>query len=86
MANLKKYKMFINGEWQDSENGKTFKSINPSLGEPWAIIPEASKNDVDKAVTSAYEAFTNGEWSSITPTQRGKYLRKLGEILAEKFN
>ena len=84
MANLKKYKMFINGEWLDSENNKTFKSINPSLGEPWAIIPEASKNDVEKAVNSAYVAFTNGEWSSITPTQRGKYLRKLGDILAEK--
>ena len=84
MANLKKYKMFVNGEWLDSENGKTFKSINPSLGEPWAIIPEASKNDVEKAVNSAYEAFATGEWSSITPTQRGKYLRKLGEILAEK--
>ena len=84
MTDLKKYKMFINSEWVESEDGKNFDSINPSTGEAWANIPEASANDVDKAVNAAYKAFSEGEWSSITPTQRGKYLRKLGEILADK--
>ena len=84
MSNLEHYKMFINGEWSDSENNSTFESINPSTGKPWAVIPEASENDVNQAVTSAYNAFTEGEWSKITPTQRGKYLRKLGELLADK--
>jgi len=84
MSNLEHYKMFINGEWSDSENNNTFESINPSTGKPWAVIPEASANDVNQAVTSAYNAFNEGEWSKITPTQRGKYLRKLGELLADK--
>ena len=84
MTDLKKYKMFINSEWVESEDGKNFDSINPSTGKAWANIPEASANDVDKAVNAAYKAFSEGEWSSITPTQRGKYLRKLGEILADK--
>ena len=84
MTDLKKYKMFINSEWVESEDGKNFDSINPSTGEAWANIPEASANDVDRAVNAAYKAFSEGEWSSITPTQRGKYLRKLGEILADK--
>ena len=84
MSNLEHYKMFINGEWSDSENNKTFESINPSTGKPWAVIPEASANDVNQAVASAYNAFNEGEWSKITPTQRGKYLRKLGELLADK--
>jgi len=84
MSNLEHYKMFINGEWSDSENNSTFESINPSTGKPWAVIPEASENDVNLAVTSAYNAFNEGEWSKITPTQRGKYLRKLGELLADK--
>ena len=84
MSNLEHYKMFINGEWSDSEYSSTFESINPSTGKPWAVIPEASANDVNHAVTSAYNAFNEGEWSKITPTQRGKYLRKLGELLADK--
>ena len=29
MSKLKEYKMYINGEWVDSENKKTFESLNP---------------------------------------------------------
>ena len=50
MSKLKKYKMFIDGEWIDSESKKTFKTLNPENNEPWAEVPEASENDVDKAV------------------------------------
>ena len=53
MTKLKEYKMFINGEWVDSENKKTFKSLNPENNEPWALVPEASTKDVDKAVQAA---------------------------------
>ena len=28
MADLKQYKMFINGEWIDSESKKTFETLN----------------------------------------------------------
>ena len=84
MGNLETYKMFVNGEWIESEKRETFESINPSTGKPWALIPEASASDVNKAVEAAYNAFSEGEWSKITPTQRGKYLRKLGDLLANK--
>jgi acyl-CoA reductase-like NAD-dependent aldehyde dehydrogenase len=84
MGNLETYKMFVNGEWIESEKRVTFESINPSTGKPWALIPEASASDVNKAVEAAYNAFSEGEWSKITPTQRGKYLRKLGDLLANK--
>ena len=59
MRELAHYKMFINGQWKDSESNKRFESINPSSGEPWASIPEASANDVDNAVKCAYEAFSS---------------------------
>ena len=42
MTKYKEYKMYINGEWVDAENKKTFKSLNPENNEPWAIVPEAS--------------------------------------------
>ena len=84
MGNLETYKMFVNGEWIGSEKSETFESINPSIGKPWALIPEASASDVNKAVEAAYNAFSEGEWSKITPTHRGKYLRKLGDLLANK--
>ena len=53
MSKLKQYKMFINGEWADSESKKTFETLNPENNEPWAVVPEASAKDVDKAVKAA---------------------------------
>ena len=47
MTTLKEYKMYINGSWVDAESKKTFKSLNPENNEPWAIVPEASANDVN---------------------------------------
>ena len=82
MANLKEYKMYINGSWVDAENKKTFKSLNPENNEPWAIVPEASAKDVNKAVESAQKAF-DGEWSKLFPRKRADYLRAIANQLRE---
>ena len=83
MAELKNYQMYINGEWVAAQSGKTFDSINPSNGKPWAVVPEADEVDVDTAVKAAHRAFTEGPWSTMTATERGKLLRRLGDVLAE---
>ena len=83
MAELKNYQMYINGEWVAAQSGKTFESINPSEGKPWAVVPEADEVDVDTAVKAAHRAFTEGPWSTMTATERGKLLRRLGDVLAE---
>ena len=43
MSDLKHYKMFINGEWVESESKKTFETLNPENNKPWAVVPEASQ-------------------------------------------
>ena len=80
MSNLKKYKMFIDGEWVESESKKTFKSLNPENNEPWAEVPEASEKDVDKAVKAAQKAF-EGKWPKLFPRERAKYLKAIAEQL-----
>ena len=82
MTKLKNYKMFIDGEWLDSETRKTFETLNPENNKPWAIVPEASAKDVDKAVQAAQKAF-EGEWPKLLPRQRGKFLIAIGEKLRE---
>lgn len=77
------YKMYINNEWLDASSGETFASINPYTGESWTQIPRANNDDVNKAVNAAYEAFKEGEWRTITPTARGKYLHKLADLIEE---
>ena len=82
MSKLKKYKMFIDGLWVDSETNKTFKTLNPENNEAWAEVPEASAKDVDKAVKAAQKAF-EGEWPKLLPRVRGKFLRAIGNQLRE---
>ena len=77
---MEKYKNYINGQFEESK--KTFHSINPTTEEPWAEINAAQKNDVNKAVEAASDAF-NGEWSSFLPQQRSKVLRAIGDKLIE---
>ena len=84
MPDSVRYKMFINGIWQDASDGKRFDSINPATGQPWCSIPESTEDDINMAVESAHAAFTSGSWARLTPTERGKYLRRLAELLDEK--
>ncbi|MCB1379070.1 MAG: aldehyde dehydrogenase [Alphaproteobacteria bacterium] len=84
MAQLKRYQMFIDGEWVNASAGKTFDSINPATGEAWAEIPEADAQDVDRAVRAAHRAFSEGDWATMVPSARARYLRKLAELLAHK--
>ena len=82
MPKLKEYKMYIDGKWVDAENKKTFESLNPENNEPWAVVPEASAKDVDKAVQSAQKAF-EGEWPKLFPKERAKYLKAIANQLRE---
>ena len=84
MPDSVRYKMFINGIWQDASDGKRFDSINPATEQPWCSIPESTEDDINMAVESAHAAFTSGPWARLTPTERGKYLRRLAELLDEK--
>ena len=83
MSKLEHYQMLIDGKWVDASDGKTFESVNPATGKAWASVPEATAEDVDKAVQAAHRAFSEGEWADALPTQRGKLLRKLGDLLAD---
>ena len=82
MPKLKKYKMFINGEWVNSDTEKTFETLNPENNKPWAVVPEASASDVDRAVKAAQNAF-EGEWSKLLPKERAKFLRLIGDKLRD---
>ncbi len=84
MSDLERFQLYIDGQFCDAEGGKTFESVNPATGEVWAVMPEASAADVDRAVTAAKRAMEEGPWGSMTPTQRGKLLRKVGDLMAER--
>ena len=80
---MKHYQMYIDGEWCDAEDGATLESINPATGKVWATAAVAGEAEVNKAVAAADRALKKGSWAEMNATQRGKMLRKLGDLIGE---
>ena len=75
--------LFINGQWADAASGKTFQTPNPATGETLAHIAEGDAEDIDRAVRAARRAFEDGPWSRMTPSERGRLIWKIGDLILE---
>src|ERR1017187_1364422 len=76
-------KMFIDGKWVEAASGKTFPTYNPATGEVLAQVAEGDREDIDRAVKAARRAFDSGPWHEMTPSQRGRVIWKLGDLIEE---
>src|SRR6185437_969463 len=74
-------KLLIDGRWVGAASGKTFTSVDPSTGEPLATVAEGDKADIDLAVKAARRAFAEGPWPKMTPSERGRIIWKIGELI-----
>lgn len=75
------YKLYINGEWVDASDGGMLDSYNPANGEKLASFADATREDVDRAVKVAWDAFET--WSQTTPQQRSELLLKIADVIDE---
>jgi len=78
---VKRYPMYINGEFVPAKSGKWFPVYDPATEEIIAEVPDAGVADVDAAVAAASGAFENGAWSKTTAQDRGRVLFRLAEKL-----
>ena len=78
---MNKYKLYIAGEWRDSQGGEWFESENPFDGNHWCAIPRCDGADVDAAVRAAHDAFTGGPWSGMVAAERATLMRNAAERL-----
>ena len=76
-----RFQLSIGGEHRPASSGRTYASVDPFTGQPWAEVPDAGPDDVDAAVTAARSAL-DGEWGDLTATQRGKLLHRLADLIA----
>jgi len=75
--------MFVNGQWVDAASGKTFETPNPATGETLARVAEGDAEDVNRAVRAARAAFDSGPWSRMTPSERGRIIWRIGDLILE---
>src|SRR5437667_9059487 len=79
----KPLKMLINGNWVEAVSGKTFPTYDPSTGEVLATVAEGDRADIDLAVKAARKAFESGPWRKMSPSERGRLIWKLGDLIDE---
>jgi acyl-CoA reductase-like NAD-dependent aldehyde dehydrogenase len=72
--------LLIRGERVPAQDGATFETLDPSTGRPITTVAQAAAADVDRAVRSAREAL-DGEWSRISPADRGLLIARLADAL-----
>jgi len=74
-------RLFINGEFSESSDKKTFDVISPKTLEVTAKVYEASADDTDRAVAAAKAA--QPAWAALRPEERGSYFKKLAKLIRE---
>src|SRR5271155_1549129 len=76
-------KMLIGGKWVDAVSGKTFETYNPATGEVLARVAEGDRADIDQAVAAARKAFETGPWPDMSPSERGRLMWKLSDLIEQ---
>lgn len=79
------YKLFIDGEWQDSDGDGVVTVINPATEDVIGQVPEATKSDVVRAITAARRAFDEGPWPRMSPRERSEILVRMADIMDRRF-
>jgi phenylacetaldehyde dehydrogenase len=80
-----RHRMLINGKWVEAASGKTFPTYDPATGEVLSNIAEGDREDINRAVTAARAAFETGPWAKMPPSERGRLIWKLGDLI-EKYS
>jgi len=75
--------LFIDGQLVDAKSGRTFETLNPATGETLATVAEGGAVDIDLAVRAARRAFDEGPWSRMTPSERGRIMWRIGDLITE---
>jgi acyl-CoA reductase-like NAD-dependent aldehyde dehydrogenase len=73
--------MVIGGETTPASSGKWLEITNPATEEVEARVPEAGTQDVDRAVQASRSAFDKGPWTRMSPSERGRLMYRLAELI-----
>ncbi|WP_339707322.1 aldehyde dehydrogenase family protein [Algoriphagus aquimarinus] len=78
-----KYDHFIGGKWVAPSSGEYFDNISPIDGKPFTKAARGNKEDVEKAIDAAHEAFKT--WSKTSAAERSRVLNKIADIMEENL-
>ncbi|WP_315761609.1 aldehyde dehydrogenase [Sphingomonas sp. Y38-1Y] len=76
---------FIGGDWQAGSGGPMLEVVAPHSEEVLMRYPEATREDVDRAVAAARRAFDEGPWPRMEPAERGAALKRVATLLRDRM-
>ncbi|MFF7261152.1 aldehyde dehydrogenase family protein [Streptomyces sp. NPDC008159] len=77
-------KMFVGGAWVDALDGAVLATLDPATERTLATVPRGGAADVDRAVRAARAAVEPGSpWRRMPPSQRGRILHRIGDLILE---
>src|SRR5690554_4956558 len=74
--------LYLNNEWIDADEGKTFPVENPATGEVLAHVADGSVADAERAIAAAGAA--QAGWAKTSPRERSEILRRAYELIIER--
>ncbi|WP_256788910.1 aldehyde dehydrogenase family protein [Frankia sp. AvcI1] len=76
--------LYVGGRWVDSDSTETLTAINPATEQPLGVVPQASAEDVTRAIMAAREAFDDGPWPGMKPSERSRVLMRMAEVMRRR--
>lgn len=73
---------FVEGRSYRSESEESHDVVCPSNGRPFLRIPVGTAGDVDRAVSSARQAFEDARWRDAAPSHRKEVLLRFASLVA----
>jgi phenylacetaldehyde dehydrogenase len=73
----------IGGKWVAAASGKSFEVFNPADGSVIARVPDSDREDINRAVSAARRAFESGPWHTMTPSDRGRLIWRIGDLILQ---
>ena len=81
---MDQYKLYIDGEFVDAKDGKTFETIDPGTGIPFASVAQAGNADAEAAIAAAKRAFDSGVWSGRPMAERVALLQDFADHISQQ--
>ena len=80
------YRLFIDGEWQDSDGAEVVTVTNPATEEVVGQVPQATRTDVTRAIAAARKAFDEGPWPRMSPAERSAVLVRMADVMERRYD
>ena len=75
-------KLYINGEWTNSNSMETIEVINPATEKPCVCVPKGNHEDVNAAVKSARQAFYS--WANTPAVKRAELMNAVADEMQRR--